>query len=437
MRARLEYCWYLVSSSLWLVPGLMITGAALLASGTLGLDALVAIPWLAGPQATFRIGPEGSRLLLSTIAGSMVTVASLVFSITLIALQLASSQFGPRLITRFMQDRVNQVVLGTFVATFLYALLVLGTVGTGEEPFVPHLSILVALLLTVVSLGWLIFFIHHVAETIQADTVIADVSRELLGSIGTRFPGRAARAGRPGASPVPERPSTGVAPIAFEESGYIQAIDVEALLATAVRRDLLIDLDCRPGHFVVAGVPLAWAWPDARTDDHLPLALRRAIVLGHKRTPTQDLEFAIGMLVGIALRALSPGINDPLTAVTCVDRLGAALAELMRRPEPPTAILGDDGTCRLILHPTTFEDALDVAFDDVRQAARGQVRVLIRLADVLTPLAGLATGARQRDAIAAQAEAVARSCRESIADPADRADAEARLALLRRVLESA
>jgi uncharacterized membrane protein len=429
MRARLAYLRQEIASSLWLVPGLMILGAILLSSLTLSLDALVDLP------EPLQVGPDGGRAVLSAIAGSMITVASLVFSLTLIALQLASSQLGPRLITRFMRDRINQVVLGTFLATFLYALLVLRTMfGTAEEE-TPGVSITTALVLVVISLCWLIYFIHHVADTIQADTVISDVGRDLRTAIEQRFP-QIERPDVPLAAQglLLDRLAAEGAPLALAGSGYIQVVDVKALLTLACERDLVIELDLRPGHFVVAGEPVASVRPASGWHEEVERCLRAAVVVGPKRTLSQDVEFPISMLVSIALRALSPGINDPLTAITAVDRLTAGLAELAARPDPPTQILDGEGVLRLLLRPTTFAGAMDAAFDDIRQAARAQVRVLIRLLEALTVLARLVREPGRREALVAHAQRIERACQGSIDDPDDLADAKSRLERLRDVL---
>jgi uncharacterized membrane protein len=363
----------------------------------------------------------------------MITVASLVFSMTLVALTLASSQLGPRLISRFMRDRVNQVVLGTFIATFLYALLVLQTVTEGAAgPFVPHISITVALALTVISLGWLVYFIHHVADSIQADTVIAEVYADLSRALDHIYPRLAADEPASWATePIPaELLAQPAAAVPAPKVGYVQAIDTHALVRQAREHDLVSRIDRRPGQFVIARRPLMRAWPRSRVSDQVIEAAAAAVVVGPKRTPTQDVEFSIGALVEIAVRALSPGINDPRTAMTCIDRLAAALAHLTRSGQRSRLIHDQDGALRLIAHPTTFENAIDAAFNQIRQAANGHVGVLIRLIEGLSEVAALATTDQQRAALARHADMLRRACRGSIAEKDDRADAERRLATL-------
>ena len=408
----------------------MSFAAVVLAIVTLALDYAVALPRLARVGGVFAAGPEGARAVLAAIAGSMVTVASLVFSMTLVTLQLASSQLGPRLIARFMRDRINQVVLGTFIATFLYALLVLQTVTeSGAQPFVPHLSMTVALALTLLSLGWLVYFIHHVADSIQADTVIAGVAADLTHALERQYPqlaadDRAAAATQPVPADVISQPA---APIPAGRGGYIQAIDTQALLGLAREHDLVIEILRRPGHFVIVDRPLMRAWPAARVSEAVIEAAVPKVVLGPKRTPTQDLEFSIDALVEIALRALSPGINDPRTAMTCIDRLAEALAHFMRIRSRPPLLHDEDGALRLILHPTTFDGAIDAAFNQIRQAADGHVAVLIRLIGVLTQLAEITVSEEQRSAVARHGDMVRRASRRSIVEPEDRSDVEREL----------
>jgi uncharacterized membrane protein len=437
MRAHLQYLWYRITTGLWVLPALLSASAVALAIVTLALDHSFRFQWLDRFDSAFAVGPEGARLVLSTIAGSMITVASLVFSMTLVTLTLASSQLGPRLITRFMRDRINQVVLGTFIATFLYALLVLQTVTEARaEPFVPHISVTVALVLSLVSLGWLVYFIHHVADSIQADTVIAEVYADLSHALDHLYPRLSAHEPAIAATrPVPaELLAAAPAPIPAPRDGYIQAIDIHALLRLAREYDPAIEIDRRPGHFVIAGRPLMRAWPSSRVDEQVIEAAVQDVVLGPKRTPTQDVEFSIYALVEIAVRALSPGINDPRTAMTCIDRLAAALAYMMRSGERSPLINDQDGTLRLITKPTTFEDAMDAAFDQIRQAANGHVSVLIRLIEGLAELAEIAATDRQRRALARHAAMVRRACRRSIPEHDDRADTERRLRRLDAVL---
>jgi uncharacterized membrane protein len=438
MRAHLQYLWYRVTASLWLVPAVMILVAIGLALGMIYLDSTLPPQWFEPLHGLLRIGPEGARQVLATIASSMITVASLVFSMTLVTLTLAASQLGPRLITRFMRDTINQVVLGTFLATFVYALFVLETVSNAEpQSFVPHLAVTFGLVLTLVSLFWLIFFIHHVAVSIQADAVIADVSEELSGAIAGRFPQvRGDRTG-PVETPFLDRLAEPPAAVRSLQSGYVQAIDGRALLRRASARDLMIKVEKRPGDFVIADAPMLLVWPRERLTDELADALREPIVIGRQRTPTQDIDFAVSALLEIALRALSPGINDPQTAITCIDRLAEALAEIMQRPEPPSLVPDDDGTLRLLVSPASFQAVARAAFNPIREAAATNARVLRRLAEVLETLVGFARTAEQLDALARQARVLEEVCRAAGFDDLRRQEVDRALRALRSALAEA
>ncbi len=317
-------------TSFWFLPAVMAAGTMVLAFVTVSLDKQMT-DWLTFNWGlTFNGGAEGASSLLGVIAGSMITIAGVVFSMTLVALSLASSQLGPRLLRNFMSDTPTQVVLGTFVATFLYCLLVLRTIRRAEEVlFVPHLSVTLGVLLAVVSVGVLIYFIHHVSVSIQANEIVARVGAELIQGMERLFPENIGR----GASQIlAEPPGAGfldtfsreARPIGAAGDGYLQFVDGDALMALAREEDVVIRLERRPGHYVVAARPLAMVWPGNRVTDELINRINSVIALGNQRTFGQDTEFAVNQLVEIAIRALSPGVNDPFTAMTCVDHLGSA-----------------------------------------------------------------------------------------------------------------
>jgi uncharacterized membrane protein len=269
MTLRFLNLWDTLRSSLWFVPALMIAMATGLSFVLIALDRGGAQQVMAKTGWVWGGGPEGAREVLSTIAGSMITVAGVVFSITIVAFQLASSQFGPRLLRNFMRDTGNQVVLGTFIATFLYSLLVLRTVRGGDsDEFVPYLSVALAIVLAVVSLGVLIYFIHHVSVSIQAAHVIAVVSAELAHAIERLFPeklGHGVPEGRMRKeADLPGDFAYTAHPITAADSGYLQRIDTEKLMAVAKAHDLLLDLPYRPGHFVEQDSTVVLAW---RTDE--------------------------------------------------------------------------------------------------------------------------------------------------------------------------
>lgn len=425
MNARIERIWDALRSSLWIVPSGMTAGAALLALGCIRLDRFDGIRpegWLAW---LYSGGPEGARALLATVAGSMITVAGVTFSITIVALTLASTQFGPRLLRNFMRDRVNQVVLGTFIATFVYCMLVLRTVRDLEETsFVPHVAVTVGLALAIVSMGVLLYFIHHVSSSIQADSVIRAVSVETEGAIRRLYPEDLGEVGSPGADPAPEifdHVTRDGAPLCAPRSGYVQAIDGDALMATACEHELVVRLRCRPGAYAIEGVIVAHVWPSQRLDPAVADRLLRSVMFGPRRTLIQDVGFGFSQLVEVAARALSPGINDPFTAVACIDRLAALLAVLGRRRLPSSLRADAAGSIRVITDAASFEHAADAAFDQIRQYGATHEPVLLRLVHALADLGQILVRTADRRAVRTHIERVGAAAERGLQDETARA----------------
>jgi len=440
MKLRLVDTWQSLRASYWFMPSLMALGAVLLAAATLQVDQRLEaergnrFAWL------YTGGASGARDVLAAIAGSTIAVAGTTFSITIAVLQLTSGQFGPRLLRNFMRDTGNQIVLGTFTATFLYCLLVLRQVrGLDDFQFVPHLSVTVGIALGVASVGVLIYFIHHIASSIQVANVIATVGRELEHTVERLFPEAAGRGGDAAESPRP-----GVAlPAGFEQecailpsagSGYIEAVDSDRLVALAREHEVVLRLDHRPGDFVIAGGPLAAVWPPGRASESLAAALNGAVALGNERSAVQDAAFPIDQLVEIAVRALSPGINDPFTAITCIDRLSAALCALAGRHIPSPYRYDADDTLRLIAAPATFASLVDAAFNQIRQYGATSVAVTLRLLEAIVRVAHCARTPEQRRTLLRHAEMVHRAGQTHTTEPWDRAALEERYEAARTAL---
>lgn len=440
MRVQIFKAWDRVRSSFWFLPALMAGGAMVLAFATVALDTQVT-DWLAlNWGLTFTGGAEGASSLLGAIAGSMITIAGVVFSMTLVALSLASSQLGPRLLRNFMRDTTTQMVLGTFVATFLYCLLVLRTIRRAEEiAFVPHLSVTLGVVLAVVSVGVLIYFIHHVSMSIQVNEIVKRVGEELIEGIERLFPENIGR----GAPRIPtEPPHAGfldtfdreARPIVSAEDGYLQYVDGDALMALAMQEGVVIRLERRPGHYVVAAHPLALVWPGNRVTDQLVARVNTVFALGNQRTSGQDIEFAVNQLVEIAIRALSPGVNDPFTAMTCVDRLGSALCRLAQRDMPSPYRHDTQDQLRVIAPVITFPDVTDVAFNQIRQYGRTSTAVTLRLLETIAEVAVSAHRPEDRAALLRHAEMIARGAREGLPEEEDRQKVEERFRSANRLL---
>lgn len=432
MKTLLLKYWDRLRSSFWFVPAAMACVAAALAVSAVELDKAVADHWLQRIGWSYSGGAAGASLLLGTVAGSMIAIAGTVFSMTLVALSLASSQLGPRLLRNFMRDTANQVVLGTFVATFVYCLLVLRTIRRADEgAFVPHLSVSIGVLLAVVSIGVLIYFIHHISVSIQADQVVARVGRELVDGIDRLFPDHLGKpesevSSAPGEAELPEAFSREARPVGALEDGYLQQIDADALMDLACEQDLLLRLERRPGHYLIKGRAMVMVWPGDRVTDTLVDKMNAAFVLGNQRTATQDIEFSFDQLVEIAVRALSPGINDPFTAIACVDRLGTALCRLARRDMPSPYRFDPHGRLRLVAPGSTFAGIVDTAFNQIRQSARSNPAVAIRMLDAIVQIAGHVQRAPDAACLQRHAGMIVRAAREAVPEPDDLLAVEAR-----------
>ena len=372
---RLTTLWQRLAGSLWFIPLLIVIGAVALAVALIEAQQFVDREALAGFPRIFGADAESTRSMLAAIAGSMITVAGVTFSITVVAVSQASSQYTPRILRNFMRDRTSQVVLGVFVGIFVYCLVVVRTIRADEAVrFIPSLAALGAYLLAIAGIGFLVYFIHHIAGTLEAGTILARIGQETTEAVERLFPHMNGRDSPPGQSSLPER----WYPIAASATGYIQRIDGDGLLRAAADRDTVLRMEHGVGDFVYAGMPLLSAAAPEAVEDRLD----RYFVVDSYRTVHQDAEFGIRQMVDIALKALSPGINDSTTAVTCVDHIGAVLVRLAgRRVEAPNRF--EAGRLRLIACGPTFESLAGVAFDEIRRNAGTNVSVLSRMLRVI------------------------------------------------------
>jgi uncharacterized membrane protein len=404
MKNKILHLWSKARGSFWFVPTVMTFCAIALSILFLSIDMFeLAYKDLKG-WWLYTGGPDGARLVLSTIAGSMITVAGVVFSITIVVLSLTSSQFGPRLIRNFMDDRAKQMVLGTFIATFIYCLFVLQNIrDIGDQYFVPYVSVTFGIVLAAASIGVLIYFIHDISTSIQANNITARVCRDLDKVIELEFPERI-DSGRSendreyrdelveNDGYAAEKYYTDIVAVSSNRSGYLQDLDVDGLKKAATGHDVIVRLENRPGDFILENGTLFWVWPGERTNPDLEKKLRSFFVIGRERTSSQDVEYAVRLLVEIAVRALSPGVNDPFTAITCVDRLGEALGKIARRKLPGPFCYDDKNNLRLILKNFRFSGIADAAFNQIRQNAAQIPSVSIRLLEIVGALARIVDG---------------------------------------------
>lgn len=433
MKQRLDRQWAAARDSFWFVPAVMTLAAAALSFATVAIDERVTFDFAANRSWGYAGGPDGARALLATIAGSMITVAGVSFSITIAALALSSSQYGPRLLRNFIRDIGNQVVLGTFLATFMYCLLVLRAVrGPGGDDFVPYVSIGVGILLAVASIALLIYFIHHISHSIQATHVIASVGRDLDRAIQRLFPQEAGR-GIPAEEEREFQPPEGGQALVSPRSGYVQAIDLTRIMRIAQERGLLIRIEHHPGGFVPRGGRLVTVWDGAAIEPDDLAAITGAFTIGDRRTPAQDVEFSIDQLVEIAVRALSPGVNDPFTAMACIDRLGVGLRQLAEKQFPSPFRYDEDGHLRVIARPVRFAGIADAAFNQIRQYGHTSAAVSMRLMETIAIIAEHTSDPDQREVLLRHAMMIERGSREGLSEQLDWKDIDARY---REVIEA-
>lgn len=420
----LRALWESLRATYWAVPSVMVVAALALAVGMVQLDRSTGEEFIDQLSWIYTGGPDGAREVLSTIAGSMMTVAGVTFSITIVALTLASQQFGPRLLRNFLRDRGNQVVLGTFVSTYIYCLMVLRTVRGGDDAeFVPNLSVTTGVLLAIFSLGVLIYFIHHVSVSIQASQIIANVTHDLEHAIDRLFPEMVGDGRRPSSA---DAASTGVETgrvVVSRRSGYVQGIDGARLMQTAVEREWVVRVAATPGTFVREGSALLRV--TGGQDEDGDEALRRAFLLGAERTGSQDVSFFVEQLTELAVRALSPGVNDPGTARMCLDRLEQTLCRLVAREWPSPLRFDDAGALRVIAEPVPFEQIAHEAFAEIGRHGRHSVEVTCHVLRAIAGVSSCASRAGDRRALSHLAATTVQRALEAIAEETDRRRVEA------------
>lgn len=429
--SRLRALWWRLRSGLWLVPGLLVIGATLLALGLIELGSWHDLELERRWPRLFGAGAQGSRSLLSAIATTMLTVAGTVFSITLAVLSLAASQYSPRVIRTFMDDRPTQIVLGVFVGVFAYCLVVLRTIRDGEEPMVPSLAVLGAIVLAFVAVGFLVFFIHHLASSIEAPSILQRVGRGTDAAVEDLFP---EDLGDEVDEAAAEQPRVDVwAPVAALENGYIVSVDNDALLAVARDEGRIVRMAIAIGDYALAGQPLAWLEGDGEAGEGATRALNACYSFDRQRTIEQDAAYGLQQMVDIALRALSPGINDQSTALMCIDRMTEVLVRLARR-RIENRCRRDGEALRVIAVGPTFSGLLALAFADLREAGAAKPAVLGRLLWSLERIGASTGNACRRKALAGEAARVGGCARRSVPAPEARERIEERAGRLAREL---
>ena len=437
-----------VRHSLWFVPTVFMVLSAVAALLLVWVSDLTELEASTLP-IIFSAGVDGARAMLQAIAGSIITVAGVTFSITIVALQLTSTQFSPRVLRNFLRDRSNQLVLGVFMGTFTYTLLVLRSIRSEDEnasAFVPALAISGALVLALVSLFMLIYFIHHISVRIQVTSIVATVADDTLETIerlsrrwrddedrswqAVREPTAATV---PPSGAIPAESSAGSRHLLpAQESGYLQFVDIEGLVAVARDAGGRLQLLVPPGSWVQGGVPVAaFEWLDGSGDpdlEDMAGSIHANLGVGHERSMAEDVAFGIQQLVDVTLKAISPSVNDPTTAMNCIDRLVQVLVAVGTSPESPRAFIDADGTRRLEIPFPTFDELIGLSFDQVRHHGAGMTAVVLHMARALTMLRALPPD--RQPAISRQARLLADAASRSIELEDERRHALAALAPL-------
>jgi uncharacterized membrane protein len=416
-RVLLDY----LAGALWVLPTVSVV-VFLLAGAVLSrVEVDQDSPWA---TLAFQGTADDARSLLIVVSSTMITVTGLVFALTIVALQIASGQYSPRLLRNFMRDRGTQLVLSIFVGAFAYStagLYTVGVQGSGQEAFVPRLAVSGSLALALASVGVLIYFIHHLARSIQIDTIMSQVEREASAVIDEVYPHQPGY--REAEERCPEPPLVAVG-LPSARSGYIQAVDPDPLVRTAVRHGVVVVVARQVGDHVVAGTPIAWAWgrtagqppPGAGT---LREAVDEAVQVGFERTMVQDVGFGIRRLVDIANKALSPAVNDPYTGVQAVHHLSVLLCSLARLRLGDWIVRDDQGELRVAVPRPKFPDYLRLGTAQIRRFGAAEPAVTRALIVLLRDVGTSSATEDRRHACVRHIRLVLDDARRATAQPAD------------------
>ena len=418
---KLARLWIDLKFEFWLLPATLIFALGLFAFGLVEFDhhfddKLRAIVWLKHVTS----GPTGANAILSIISGSMITVASIVFSITVLALAQTSIQFTPRILRHFMTDRITQTVLGTVIGIFTYCLVVLRTIRSGDfsaAEFVPTVSIGVSILLALVGISFLVFFLGYIAHIMQPSTIIADITQETMKLSKNLFPKLLDKAENTENIHLPSVKNWQSIPAL--KTGYIRHTIVNGLSRFAHKYNTLVRMDHHIGAFILAGASLVSLASEKKPDAKMIKALNNIYVIDSHRTIHQDIGFGIQQLVDMTLKSLTAGANDITTAVSCVDYISVILADLAQRQISTSYIYDHQQQLRVISENPRFEKLLSIAFDQIRQNATGNVTIIIRLLHSLKTIAHHTENPQRRKELLHHVHLITAVAERSIVDRED------------------
>ncbi len=434
---NLKQIWSNLWASFWFMPSLIVALSIGFAVVLIEIDSTGSNQWLNRWPYLFGAKAEGASGMISTIAGSMMSVVGVTFSITLVALTLASNQYTSRILRNFMKSRFTQVAIGTFAGIFTYCLIVLRTIRSGDEgSFVPSLAVFFGFILALGGVLVFIFFIHHIASSIQASSIIASVAHETMTAIDRLFPDEPEHGhDKEDNQATQALPELNWYAIPSTKTGYIQSIDNAKLMRVARDKKTIVRMECGIGEFVFQDNALASLAMNQPPNQATIASLQATFSISLHRVVEQDPDFGIRQIVDIALKALSTGVNDVTTAIMCMDYLTAILARLAPRPIPSLHRY-EKGELRVIAKGPNFESLLDESFDQIRANAKNNVAIITRMIHALQTLDGLTTDPYRRGALREQVQWIAELAGSAIESAHDHARINTMLACALETLEA-
>lgn len=406
-----------MNANFWFVPSLMSLASFFLLAATLYLDIRldeedIVIHWLVTSSS------EGARQLLSALVTALITVVGIVFSVTLVSLTVASTQYGPHVLRTYMKDKIDQVTLGVFISTFLYSLITLRMIrGIGEGAFIPHISIAVCLAMALFSVGFLIFFIHHMVDCIRVEKILRRLGNQFVCSV-ERFYSRGDDEKKAASLPAPELRGA-EREVFSRHDGFITAVDQGMLLENAEKRDAVIEVKVRAGDFVFKGQVLASVRAEKPVPEECTRHLEGAFAIDSNRTSYQDILFSVEQIVEIALRALSPSMNEPFVGNLCINYLGAGLAVLLQR-EAPSGRIASEGRTRLVMKTLGCGSVINGCFHQIRQHSAKHPAVSGHLLGTIAKLAPYIANEEQRRILWEHAALIREGCMRKLPAETDR-----------------
>ncbi len=397
-----------IARSFWFVPAILSISALFAAILLNALDRFLLLDPNGMLGWIFSNSPEGARSLLSIIAGSMITVTGVLLSAIIVVMTLASQQYGPRLVQNFIEDRVSQTVTGCFVGCFIYSVVTLKAIQVEPQPFIPHLTLLGALLFTILCMALMLFFVHHVSSAIQVQAIMRRVYLRLDLEIETLFPEGVGETRPPSKHTDPSIIETAKSErkhstnITVTRSGYLQSIEHDALLELAEEHDLLILFETQPGDFLINGATIVEVRSAQPIDEALSNQIHHQFLIGTLPNCTQDILFPVRQLEEIAIRALSPGINDPRTAIEAIDYLASGLVKLVERKQPSDLRFGSSKQLRMLTQSPDFKDILVQAYRQIHHYGQTDVSIIEKLFSSLKTIRQRAPEDSEKSAVIAQ-----------------------------------